>query len=56
MKLFKISAFLLLTCSLSAGDATHLKEIENAKPQYGKALKAKDLKGKVIFFEYWGLN
>ena len=51
---FLVFAFLLSV--LSAQDTSHLKEIENAKPQYGPALKAKDLKGKVILFEYWGLN
>ena len=54
MKYFII--FSLFISVAIAGDTTHLKEIENAKPHYGKALNAKDLKGKVIFFEYWGLG
>ena len=37
-------------------DMSHIKEIEKAKPNYGKALKVKDLKGKVILLEYWGLK
>ena len=46
----------LLISSAFAGDLTHLDEIEKGKLVAGSELKAKDLKGKVIIFKYWGYN
>lgn len=46
----------LLISSTFAGDLTHLDEIEKGKLVAGNELKAKDLKGKVIIFKYWGYN
>jgi hypothetical protein len=51
-----ISLLLFLTTAVFAEDLTHLDEIEKGKVVYGKAVKAKELKGKVILFEYWGFN
>lgn len=48
--------FCLLISSAFAGDFSHLDEIEKGKLVVGKELKAKDLKGKVIIFKYWGFN
>ena len=47
---------LLLASSTMAADLKHLDEIEKGKVIHGEALKTKDLKGKVILFEYWGFN
>ena len=47
---------MLLISSVFADDLTHLDEIEKGKAVVGEALKAKDLKGKVVLFKYWGYN
>lgn len=55
MKYFLLLS-LLFCFSIQGADLSHLKEIEKGKLIYGEALKAKDLKGKVILLEYWGTN
>jgi len=55
MKRVLLILFLSL-CSSFADDLTHLDELEKGKAVVGEALKAKDLKGKVILFKYWGYN
>ena len=46
----------LFVTSAMAEDLSHLDEIEKGKVVVGKALKAKDLKGKIVIFKYWGYN
>ena len=55
MKRILVILFLMIYSSF-ADDLTHLDELEKGKVVVGEALKAKDLKGKVILFKYWGYN
>lgn len=56
--MYRFLLIMLFCLSTQAADYSHLKEIEKAKGNliYGEAVTAKDLKGKVILFEYWGTN
>lgn len=55
MKKVLFILFLLVSSSF-ADDLTHLDEVEKGKVVVGDALKAKDLKGKIVIFKYWGYN
>lgn len=45
-----------LTAWGAVGDKAEIGGLEPSKHIYGPKLTADDLKGKVIFFEYWGIN
>ncbi len=44
------------TAQAAVGDKAVISGLEASKHIYGPKLTADDLKGKVIFFEYWGIN
>jgi thiol-disulfide isomerase/thioredoxin len=39
-----------------AGDRATFANLKNAEQIFGKKITAEDLKGKVVFLEYWGIN
>lgn len=58
---FRIFPIVAICATLSmaqaaVGDKATLPDFNQNSHLYGSTVKAKDLRGKVIFFEYWGIN
>lgn len=49
-----LTVLLLAPVVLSGGNKTPLGDAKLGDHIAGPKIKAKDLKGKVVFFEYWG--
>jgi len=57
-KILTITLVIFMANALFAGigeDAGY-PELDTKKPIYGPSMKTSDLKGKVVFWEYWGIN
>ena len=50
----RCASILFLTGLVLAGGKSPLGDAKLGAHIFGPEIKAKDLKGKVIFFEYWG--